>query len=421
VTVESAKPFKFPKAQRFALPNKTTVLYAHNDATPKIDLVLDFKAKYFYDPDNLQGLCNFMNRVLLEGTVNYQGHALADALESRGISVKAFPGGIAMSMLNEDFEYGLDMLLEILTQATFEQFAIEKVREQIFADIKSFWDEPRSFAGQLIKNIIYKGHPYSKDILGTQESIAAITREDLINCYKQSISPDDMRMAIVGDIKNYDVEGVVNKKLGSWQGAPVADITFPPLPMIKSHEINYQINRDQVVLCLAASSVSRIDPEFDKLYLFDQIFGSGALGSMASRLFQLREQSGLFYTIQGSVTVQANDQPGMAVVKTIVSLDRLAEAEDVIKKTIDTVPDSLQSFELEEAKRAVLNALINNFETNFGAAKSFIFLERYDFPADYFDKRASMLDPITIDQVRDAAKTVLRSDRMVTLRIGRVE
>lgn len=421
VKVEEPKSFIFPKAERVVLPNRATVLFACNNATPKIDLVIDFKAKYYYDPDNLQGLSNFMNRVLLEGTKNYPGHALADEIESRGMSVKAFPGGIAMSMLKDDFEYGLDLLLEILTNATFDVLAVEKVREQILADIKSFWDEPSSFAGQLIKNVIYKGHPYSKDMLGSAETVATITRQNLVDCYQRTISPDDMRMAIVGDLGCYDVEKIVIDKLGNWTGSPVIDIQFPPLPETKAHDINYPINRDQVVLCIAGSSVSRLDHDFDKLYLFDQIFGSGALGSMASRLFQLREQSGLFYTIQGSVTVQSNDQPGMAMVKTIVSRDRLDEAEEVIKHTIDTVPDSIQPVELEEAKRAVFNALINNFETNFGAAKSFIFLERYDFPADYFDKRCSMLGPITVEQVRNAAKKVLLSNRMVTLRIGRVE
>jgi zinc protease len=421
VKIEDPQAFIFPKSKRFTLPNNATILYACNDAIPKIDLVIDFKAKYYYDPDNLQGLSNFMNRVLLEGTKNYPGNALADVLEARGINIKAFPGGIAMSMLKDDFEYGLELLHEILINASFELSAIEKVREQLLADVKSFWDEPTSFAGQLIKNVVYKGHPYSKDALGTAETIATITRQDLIDCYKKTISPDDMRMAIVGDIGCYDVEKIVTEKLGNWQGSSIATIQFPALQQIKEHNINYQINRDQVVLCLASSSVSRLDQDFDKLYLFDQIFGSGVLGSMSSRLFQLREQSGLFYTIQGSVTVQSNDQPGMAMVKTIVSLDRLAEAEKVIKNTIDTVPDSIQPIELEEAKRAVLNALISNFETNFGAAKSFIFLERYDFPSDYFDKRGSMLEPITVEQVRDAAKKVLCSDRMVTLRIGRVK
>lgn len=420
VAIESPKPFEFPKATSVTLPNGSVLLLAHNDAIPKVDIVIDFKAKYYYDPENLQGLCNFMNRVLLEGTKNYPVQALADALESRGISFKAFPGGAAMSLLKNDLAYGLGLLLEIFTQALFEQSAVEKVRTQIFADIKSFWDEPSSFAGQLIKNIIYQGHPYSKDILGTCKSIAAITRDDLLSCYRTFISPDGMRIAIVGDIAGQDVVGMINETLGAWHGSAVVDIEFPVLKNCSSREVNYQINRDQVVLCMASLSVARTDPDFDKLYLFDQIFGSGVLGSLASRLFQLREQSGLFYTIQGSVTVQSNEQPGLAMVKTIVSLDRLKEAQETIKNTIDTVPDSIQPIELEEAKRAVLSALVNNFETNFGAAKSFIFLERYNLPADYFDKRESMLEPITVEQVRDAAKKVLRSNCMMTLRIGRV-
>lgn len=420
VVVESPKYFAFPKAQRIKMPNNAILLFSHDDTIPKIDIVIDFKAKYFYDPENLQGLSNFMNRVLLEGTKNYPGHMFAETLESRGIAMKAFPGGFAMSMLKDDFEYAIEMLLEVFTNASFEQAVIEKIREQIYADIKSFWDEPQSFVGQLIRNVIYDGHPYSKDILGSVDSISAITRSDLISCYKKSISPDDMCLSVVGDIEGIDVAAIVTKKLGAWQGSIVNDIEFPELPITKSHDINYKINRDQVILCMAASSVSRIDQEFDKLYLFDQIFGGGVLGSMASRLFQLREQSGLFYTIQGGVTVQANDQPGMAMVKTIVSLDRLDEAENLIKNAIDTIPDSIQPGELEEAKRAVLNALVGNFETNFGTAKSYIFLERYKFPMDYFDKRGAMLEPITVEQVRDAAKKILHSNRMITVRIGRV-
>lgn len=420
VSVEQLKPFTFPKAKKVQLSNGITLLHNNNTMIPKIDLVIDFKAKYYYDPEDLQGLSNFMNRVLCEGTKNYTADELADALESHGMTFKAFPGGAVMSVLKNDIEYGLNLMLEIFTNATFTQEAIEKVRTQIFADIKSFWDEPSSFAGQFIKKLLYKEHPYSKDILGTAESVTAITRLQLLDCYRSFISPDGMRIAIVGDLDGIQIEQIVNKILGDWLGESVQDIQYPALLPVKKEEIDYPINRDQVVLCLAGLSITRTDKDYDALFLFDQIFGSGVLGSMASRLFQLREQSGLFYTIQGSVTVQSNEQPGIAMIKTIVSLDRLKEAQELIRKTIDTVADSIQPYELEEAKRAVLNALISNFETNYGTAKSFIFLDKYNFPADYFDKRGSMLEPITVHQVRDAVKKILRNDSMITLRIGRV-
>jgi len=420
ITVSASKDFKFPRACKVLLENGSTLLYCQNSTTPKIDIVVDFKMKYYADPEEQQGLCNFMNRVIMEGTAHYTARELADALESHGISCRAFPGGISLSMLKTDFHYGLGLLREILEHATFNPESIEKVREQILSDIKSFWDEPSSFAGQLVRNIVYKGHPYSRDALGSKESIMSITRDDIIACYKRCITPDGMRIVIVGDIEEINVEQYVKNALNSWLGMRAAEIKFSPLETIRAHEIDYPINRDQVVLCLAGISVSRTDDDFDKLYLFDQILGSGVLGSMASRLFQLREQSGLFYTIQGGVAVQANEQPGMVFIKTIVSLDRLEEAQRLLRDMIDTVADSIEEYELQEAKRAILNALVGNFETNFGIAKSLIFLEKYNLSADYFDMRASLIEPITVSEVQQAVKKVLRNDRLITLRIGRV-
>lgn len=419
VTAEAQKEFKFPIATKTVLENGLKTFYYHNNATPKIDIIIDFRAKSYYDPDNKQGLCNFMNRMLIEGTKKYSADELANALESRAISFKATPGSMFMSMLSEDLEYGLDLLYEIMTNATFDEKAIEKVRTQILADIKSFWDEPTLFACQLMSTIIFKGHPYSKDILGTEESIKSIKRDDLIECYKNFISPSGTKIALVGDLECHDIKTVLEQKLGKWQGVEVKEIAFPALETTTAHEVTYPITRDQILLFMAASSVTRTDPDYDKLILFDQIFGSGVLGSMASRLFMLREQTGLFYTIGGAAVANASEQPGFVFVKTIVSLDRLKEAEAAIKKIIDTVADSIKDYELEEAKQALLNASVGYFETNAGMAKAFIFLDRFNFKPDYFDTRKAAFSKITVKDVQAAVKKVLRNDRLVTLKIGR--
>ncbi len=103
---------------------------------------------------------------------------------------------------------------------------------------------------------------------------------------------------------------------------------------LTSDVMDFYINRDQVILRFAGHSIDRKHPDYDKLLLFDQIFGGGVLGSMHSRLFKLREQSGLFYTIGGSLIAGADEQPGMILVQTIVSLDRLSEAEKEKRNTI---------------------------------------------------------------------------------------
>jgi zinc protease len=420
VGVKQPGVFSYPKAHQFVTSNGIKVLYYPNTTTPKIDIVLEFKAKGYYDPQDKQGIYNFVARMLTEGTKNYTAAQLADELESRGMSLSAYPGGISMSMLSTDLEKGLELLHEVLTNAVFNETEIEKVRQQILTDIKLFWDDPRSIAGQLLREAIYKNHPYSKNPLGTHQSVASLSRKDLVDFYKRYISPDGVKLAIVGDIKHYDLQSVVEKYLGSWKGSIVEEIIFPPLSHPESQEIVHPINRDQVLLAFAGLSVERKHKDFDKFLLFDQIFGGGVLGSMSSRLFDLREQSGLFYSINGSTVSRANEQPGMVLVQTLVSMDRLKEAEDVIKKTMDEVVDTIREDELVEARNALINASVNNFESNASIAQTFLFLDKYGFPADYFDTRAKRLGAITREDVLKAVKSVLNTKKMVTLKIGRL-
>jgi predicted Zn-dependent peptidase len=80
----------------------------------------------------------------------------------------------------------------------------------------------------------------------------------------------------------------------------------------------------------------------------------------------------------------------------------------------------LTSEELEEARRAVVNSLVNNFESNQGIARSFLFLDRFNFPKDFYDKRAEQLKRVDLASMKAAVKKLLKTDNMLTLRIGRM-
>lgn len=422
VHVKEPGKFDFPKASTLTLDNGLKVLYySSENKIPKINVILEFKARPFYGGETNPGLYNFMANMLSEGTENYSASELAQAIESRGMSINISAGSISMSMLSSDLEKGLELLEEIVSRANFPENEIEKVRHQISADIKNFWDEPGSFAGQLIREKIYKGHPYSVNVLGTQESVEKITRDDLQNFYKKYVSPQGAKLSIVGDLKEYDLKSVLNKTIAKWQGPVVETVEFPKITFSKSEEENYPINRDQIVLCYAGVSVDRKHPDYDKFLLFDQIFGGGALGSLHSKLFQLREQSGLFYTINGSLLANADEQPGMVLIKTIVSLDRLKEAERVITNTIHTVTDTVTPEEFTEARLAVVNSLVNNFETNLSMARAFLFLDRFNFPATFFDNRAHEIAKVDLATMKAAVKKLLDKQALLTLKIGRVK
>ncbi len=420
INAQDPKSFDYPKPEILQINNGIKILHHAHADLKKVEIRLALKARWFYDPEEKQGLYNFVSDMLLEGTKKYTHDQLAREIESRGIDINSYIGGVSISLLRDDIPFGLEILYELINNALFDEKNIEKVRNQLFVQIKQTWDNPRAFSDKLLYKTMYKNHPYHKDPLGSKESVASITRDDLINFYKKIYSPDGAKIAIVGDIAGLDIVGLCKQYLGSWQGTKVEDIEFPELTTVSNQEILHTINRDQVVLTLAQLSVDFLHPDFEKLLLFDQIFGGGVLGSMASRLFALREATGLFYSIRGSLVAGANEQKGIFKIKTMVSLDRLQEAVDAIKKTIISVLDTITDEELLEAKRAIVNSQVDNFQTGARIAGAFLFLDRYDLPFDYFDKRMKRFENISVDDVKQAVAPHLQTDNLVTFKIGRV-
>jgi zinc protease len=420
ITAQPAENFPFPTCQQTTLSNGIRVLYYHNPEMPKVELVLDLKAKHTYDPKDKQGLLNFVADMLLEGTERYDANQLAQIIESYGISLTTAPGRILMTMLAQDLEVGLDLLTQILTQSRFEEESINKIRKQLLAEVVDYWDTPTQFIGTLAREALYQGHPYSKNMLGSAASLKNISTNDLRAAYKQYVSPHGATLVIVGNLEKHAIKELLEKTLSAWQGPIVEQLAFPSLAAVAPEIIDHTINRDQIVLGFCGLSVERTHPDYDKLLLFDQIFTGGVLGSMNSRLFSLREESGLFYTIGGSLVTYSDKQPGMVFIKTIVSPDRLTEAEVSIARVIDTAVATITDQEFTEAKQAIINSLVDNFATNKHTAIAFLFLDMFRFGQNYFSTRAEQINSITKEAVQEAVARYLDSKKMVKIRIGRL-
>jgi zinc protease len=413
--------FAYPQAESFTLSNGLQVLFYHDARIDKVEAVLDLKARHFNDEDGREGLFTFVSSLLQEGTTNYSAIALAQALESYGMSLHTGPGQIGLSMLSGDLAQGLAFLYEIVDKSTFSLDSVEHVRAQLLADLDIFWDTPGQFAAQLAKEAVYGRHPYHKNALGSKDTIGSLTQAELLHAYKKLVTPDKAFLALVGNLEQADLPKLLESTLGQWRGESAQEVAFSSLPAVHATTINYPLNRDQIVLCYAGLSVARLDADYDKLLLFDQIFSGGALRSMSSRLFDLRESSGLFYTISGSLVARADKQPGMVMIKTIVSVDRLAEAEKAIEQLVDTVVDTITQEEIEEARLAIQASLLDHAASYRDVADLILALERLGLPRDYLDGRIERLQKITIQEIKEAARKVLRSDKLIKIRVGRID
>lgn len=413
--------FSYPKPEEFILDNGLQLIIHNNPLVSHVSCILSFKGGPLYDVNGKEGAFNFLLRLLTDRTAKRSSQDFHTFLETAGIMLAASTETIGIKCLSDDLTQALLIFKELLTEPSFDNETIEKIKQQLYSEISEFWDNPTDFIDQIAKMHIYQNHPYGKNIVGTQESIKALSISNLQSSFKQMISPREAILVVVGNIANFDIPSMVEQALGSWQGATVATITYPPVPEAHAQIISHPINRDQVVLAFAAPTISRTDEQYLSLALLDIILTGGSTGSAHSRLFQLREQTGLFYAIGGSLLYNAREEPGMMFIKTIISADKTQNAQELIIQTIQNVQENgITEDEFVMAKNLLLSSLVEAFETNTHMANTFLFLKKYNLSFNLFDKQVALLSILKIEEVNEVARKFCDPRNISTIRIGRL-
>jgi predicted Zn-dependent peptidase len=177
-----------------------------------------------------------------------------------------------------------------------------------------------------------------------------------------------------------------------------------------------------MVIGCVAPSIARKDPDFNALSLLDVIVTGGPQSSPSSRLFQLREKSGLFYAIGGSLVYGSREQPGMAFIKTIVAPEKNQNAQQQIFQALKSVQkNGITAEELSMAKNLLLASSIELFENNGSMAQTFLFLKKLNLPLNLFDKQGEILSIIEAVRVNEIAQRFCNPDFASTIQIGRTE
>ena len=224
-------------------------------------------------------------------------------------------------------------------------------------------------ARSICDEVIYFGDVLLADVNISQGFLIALRRQ-----------PEIFWMLSTNDLLR---PGALSRVLSEFEIDPTLDI-------VAQQEILSSINRDQIVLAFTGLSVDRMHDDFDKILLFDKIL----VGGMDTRLFKLRMQSGLFYTIGGSLLFGSTEQPGMIFIKTIVSNDRVDEAQAAILQVLDEAIDTITQEELDSAKRSIITAFDKGYELNSNKVATFSMLKKYNLPFNHYEQRAQALQNI---------------------------
>lgn len=409
-----------PKPKSFMLKNGLEVLYHHNALVPQIVSVLCFKGSYLYETDAHAGAFSMLMRTITDSTTELSPDAFAQLLEHRAIHLAAGTDNIALKCLTEDFTDGFKLMVDIVKKPSLRPASIEKVRSQMINELEELWESPTDYVDQLAKEIIYERHPYHKNSSGDRDTVTALSRPILQQYARTYLVPDGAVLVVVGDLSGLNLERFVAEHLEDWKGALVPELEYPALPHYEPKVVDLPQQREQTVLAFAAPSIARSHPDYNALSLLDIVLTGGAAGSPASRLFQLREESGLFYMIGGSLLYGSHKEPGMRFIKTIVAPEKALHAQSLILDTLETVGRAgITHDELEDAKNVHFAASVELFETNAQTAQTFLFLKKLNLNFNLFDKQGEILSILKLDQVNRIAREYCRKEAMTLISIGR--
>ncbi|MCV0395364.1 MAG: insulinase family protein [Rhizobiaceae bacterium] len=383
---------------------------------PIISIRFAFEGGSAQDPHDRIGLANLMAGLFDEGAADLDSEAFQIRLDDAGaeMSFNAETDAIygQMRTLVETKDEAFSLLRMAIQRPRFDEGPVDRIRSQIVAGIVARERDPERQADIAWRRAIYGDHPYAERDEGTPESLAAVTRDDLKSFHERMFARSNLKVAVVGAIDPETLKVVLDDLFSALPAeADLREIERADPKLDQEVRVDYPL--PQTSIRLAYPGVERSDPEFFAAYMMNQILGGG---TFSSRLFEeVREKRGLVYGVSSGL---ANRKYSTSlVIRTATRSDRAARTLAVIKDEIRRMAEEGPTAdELERAKRYVIGAYaINNLDTSTAIARTLVELQIDDLGIDYIDRRAELINGVTLDETKAAAQRLLSVEPAIML------
>src|SRR5262245_4640643 len=249
------------------LSNGLKILLVENSSLPTVSITGSVLVGARYDLESKAGLAIMASRLLDEGTESRTSLEIADAIESVGGAIEtdgSFERIIATaSVLNKDIDLGLELLSDLLMRPVFPQEYVDKEKERTLAEIVSAQDRPQVVAGWAFNELVYQDHPLHRPSHGYPATVAALTRNDLIDFHRRYFVPNNVILSIVGDFRVPELLPKIEKAFGSWENKPVEFPTYPPpLRQVGKRSKFITMPAQQLNIYLGHLGVGRTNPNY---------------------------------------------------------------------------------------------------------------------------------------------------------------
>ena len=371
---------------RFVLPNGATLLVKPDHTLPLVSFRAVFLGGVRFETPETSGLNNFLAEVWDKGTKKRSAADLAQAVEDMAGRLVSFSGrnslGIEADFLSQYLDQGLELLAEVLLEPRLAQTEVDRARVNILAALQRQREQLLYRTFRLFAQTIYGRHPYALNTLGSEESVQAITMETLRDYYRKAVVPENMVMAVVGDVDPEKIRSKIQTLLEPWPPGDFVEPNIqPPAPLKELKAGSEALERAQAHLMLGF-----LVPGLESADRYALRVMEAVLSGQGGRLFtDLRDKQSLAYTVTSLY------RPALGTGTFGFYIAFAPHKYDLVRSGLtriiqDLTKTPISSEELTRAKENILGTYEIRLQRYGEQAGNLAFNERYGLGSNYREK-----------------------------------
>jgi zinc protease len=375
---------------------------------PIIAVNFAFRGGSALDPAGKEGLADMVSGLLDEGAGPLDSMAFQTKLEDLAVSLRFEAGrdtfGGRLATLTENRDAAFDLLRLALTEPRFNAEPVERIRGQILSNLRSQTEDPDTLARQALFAELFPDHPYGRRLDGTEETINAITAEDLRGFAARRLARDNLVIGVVGDISPGELAQALDQAFGKlperaapWRLEAAAPRVAKTVTVVKKAF-------PQSAIVFAQRGLMRDDPDYYAAYVLNHILGGGGF---TSRLYtEVRDKRGLAYSVYSALVPM--DFAGLMLGAAGTRNDRADETVKVIQDEWRRMAtEGPTAEELDDAKLYLTGSFPLQFSSSDRIGGILTAIQLDDLGIDYLDKRNALIEAVTLEDARRVARTLL--------------
>lgn len=408
---------ELPPITEKTLDNGLSVIVVENHELPIVDMKMVIVTGSLYDPQKLGGLASFTADMIRKGTKARTAVEIAEAIDFVGGSLNSSADRDAIyinsAVLVKHFGVALDVLSDVVLNPVFDGDEIERKRKKTLSEIIQSKENPSRVCANAFDEMLFGAHPYGHSVIGTKESVGAITRDDIVNFYDTYFRPNNSILVIAGDIEPIDAVARVGDAFSDWQRAGIPDlsITSPAIP--EGHQILLIDKPDatQTHVRFGNFGITRGSDDYYSFLVMNYILGSGV--SFVNRLMQqVRDDAGLTYDIR--TVNEFNLLPGAYYCNTFTENDSTLKA---INAAIEIMKDMAENEVSDDEYKGAVSFWSGFYpmmlETPSQVSNEIIKTEVYNLPDSYIEDFTEKIKDVKKKDIRRIAEELIDTDNMV--------